>query len=153
MNNSKVEELASLAGKKAVEYLAQTENCAYSPFRAISEVLKLNVTEECVNMSIGFAGGISGSGYICGALWATIAAVGAYQSRRKLNGKTFLERNMHIHMKSAKIYKMFIEKFGSPNCKDLNPKFEWSSEDQRRKCTSIVKWAAETGVREALTLE
>ncbi|MCE4605785.1 MAG: C-GCAxxG-C-C family protein [Desulfurococcales archaeon] len=153
MSASNTEELASLAGRKAVEYLVQTENCAYSPFKAISEVLRLNLTDECINISIGFAGGISGSGYICGALWAAIAAVGAYHSRRKLTGETFIERNMRIHTKSAKIYRMFIEKFGSPNCRDLNPRFEWRSENQRRKCISIVKWAAETGVREALTRE
>ncbi|MEB3755798.1 MAG: C-GCAxxG-C-C family protein [Desulfurococcales archaeon] len=151
MSNNNVEELAKLAGKKAVEYLSETENCAYSPFRAVSEVLKLDVTEECINMSIGFAGGISGSGYICGALWAAVAAVGAYQSRKKQEGKSFLEKNIHIHMKSATIYRKFLEEFGSPNCKDLNPRFEWSSEEQRKKCTTIVKWAAETAVKEALS--
>jgi len=148
--SNEAEKLAEAAGRKAVEYLVETENCAYSPFRAVSEVLGLNVSEECLMMSVGFAGGVSGSGYMCGALWAAIAVLGGYLSKKSGDG-SFFERNRLIHLKSAKVYRMFVEEFGSPNCRDLNPRFEWSSEEQRKKCSYIVKWAAETAVREALS--
>ena len=147
MQGSSMDKLVEETRKKALSLLNETENCAYSPFIALSEALGLELTEDAKAMPIGFAGGISGSRHICGALWAAVAAVSAYTSRNKGEGKTFAEIYMETHIKSAKVFRRFVREFGSPNCGDLNPEFEWATEEQRRKCSRIVAKAVEIALK------
>ncbi len=70
------------ATRRALNLLNETINCASSSFIAIAEALNIELSEDMKNMSIGFAGGISGSGHICGALWGAIAVASLYTMRK-----------------------------------------------------------------------
>lgn len=50
---------------------------------------------------------------------------------------------MPVYMKCAEIFRKFVEVNGSPNCGDLNPNLDLTSEEQRRKCREIVRNAVE----------
>lgn len=77
-------------GKRAVELLDETRNCAFSSFVALAEVLGVDLNDEMKSMSIGFAGGISGSGHICGALWGSVAITSLY-TMKKLGSRDNIE--------------------------------------------------------------
>jgi len=137
---------------RAVELLASTWNCSYSPFMALAEALKLKTTEEFIGASIAFAGGISGNGHICGALWAAIATVSGYVRKKMIEkgkvskvakGLDFIKANDEIHGLASEVYKRFTGTFGSPNCKDLNPRFDLTSPQQQRICRKLVRKAVE----------
>lgn len=139
-------EEAEKAKRRSIELLNETRNCAYSSFVALAEALNISLNEDMKNISIGFAGGISGSGHICGALWGSIAAASLYTmkmmgDRRKIQNP--LERYMPVYAKCAGIYRKFVELNGSLNCGDLNPNLDLVSEEQRRKCMEIVSRAIE----------
>ncbi len=155
MEAQTVEELIARAKDRAAQLLAETWNCGYSPLTALAEALNLELTDELIGAAIAFAGGVSGSGYICGALWAAVAAVGAYARKRmvregrlpKASGPEFIQANSEIHELASKVYKRFIEMFDSPNCKDLNPRFDLTSAEQQRKCRALVRKGVEIAIR------
>jgi len=141
---------------RASQLLAETWNCGYSPYRALAEALDLERGPEAEGAAIAFAGGVSGNGYICGALWAAIAAVGAYARKRMAaegrapgpgSGPQFIQANSEIHELASEVYRRFLEMFGSPNCRDLNPKFDLVSPEQQRKCRAIVRKSVEIALR------
>ncbi len=134
------------AKARAVQLLNETRNCAYSSFVALAEALGIELDEKSKNMAIGFAGGISGSGHICGALWGSIAITSLYTMERlgdRSNIQNPLERYMPVYAKCAEVFKKFVEANGSPNCSDLNPNLDLISEEQRKKCMEIVSKAVE----------
>ena len=156
MNDKDFEEALKRAKDRAAELLAKTWNCGYSPFMALAETLGLEVNEELIGASIAFAGGISGSGHICGALWAAVAAVGGYARKRmvqegrapkKAEGFEFIQANNEIHELASKVYNEFVKMFGSPNCKDLNPKFDLVSPEQQRLCRALVRKGVEIALK------
>ena len=132
--------------RKAIKLLNETRNCAYSSFVALAEALSIELNESMKSMAIGFAGGISGSGHICGALWGSIAVASLY-TMRELGDRSEienpLEKYMPVYVKCAEIYRRFVEANGSPNCGDLNPNLDLISEEQRKKCMEIVSKAIE----------
>jgi C_GCAxxG_C_C family probable redox protein len=149
------EDAVRRAKDRAAQLLAETWNCGYSPLVALAEALGLNLTEELVGASIAFAGGISGSGHVCGALWAAVAAVGAYARRRmaeegrlpKARGPGFIRANSEIHELASRVYREFVRIFGSPNCGELNPRFDLVSPEQQRLCRALVRKAVEIALR------
>ena len=155
MKSDLLEETIQKTKDEAAQNLLKTWNCAYSPFTALANTLALNLTEEMKGASIGFAGGISGNRHLCGALWAAVAAVGAYARKRMSNmgkavnaeGPEFIQANQIIHDLASKVYKRFVEKWGSPNCGDLNPRFEFHEEEQQKKCRAIVRKSVEIALR------
>lgn len=74
MRDEELDQLIKNAKERATQLLIETENCAYSPFVALLEALNIKASPELLAVSIGFAGGLSGSGHLCGALWASVAA-------------------------------------------------------------------------------
>ena len=157
MDDEKLEELIKNAKERATQLLIETENCAYSPFVALLEALNIKASPELLAASIGFAGGLSGSGHLCGALWASIAAVSIYMKRKideekggKQVNEPFIAHHIELHNKVVDVYKQFVNMFGSPNCKDLNPKFDLVSPEQRKKCTVIVRKSVEITLRSLL---
>ncbi len=145
MNEDELNKLIRETKERATEILKKTGNCAYSPFIAMAEALDIPLTTELRGIPIGFAGGISGSGHICGALWASIAIIGIYQKRKigDEEGENFFVKHLPIHMKAVEAYNRFIGMFESPNCKDLNPSFDLVSKEQLRKCTALVRKSIE----------
>ena len=151
----KVEELIARTKDRAAQLLAETWNCGYSPLVALAEALGLELSDELVGASIAFAGGISGSGHICGALWAAVTAVGAYARKRMAResrltdarGLEFIQANSEIHELASRVYRRFVEMFGSPNCRDLNPRFDLTSPEQQRKCRALVRKGVEIAIR------
>lgn len=131
--------------EKATQYLIETHNCAYSPFKAMAEALNIPLNIELEGLPIGFAGGISGSGHICGALWASIAVIGMYLKKtlKENKEKNFFLKHISIHLKSSEAYRRFVKMFGSPNCGDLNPGLDLVSEEQLKKCTALVRKSIE----------
>lgn len=162
MEKEKLEQLIKKTKDRATELLIQTENCAYSPFIALMEatgLLNKNDNNELVikelmeGIPIGFAGGISGSGHICGALWASIATISMYQKRyvdenNKKSNEPFTLHYISVHNKSKDAFQKFVNILGSPNCKDMNPNFDLSSDEQKKKCTYIVRKSVEITLRE-----
>ena len=146
-----LENLIKKAKERATQLLAETENCAYSPFIALAEALELELNEEMKAIPIGFAGGISGSGHICGALWASVAITSIYIKKKIEENppktKSFFKKHLPLYMKCAEAYQKFVNDMGSPNCRDLNPSFDLVSEEQRRKCTRIVRRSVENTLR------
>lgn len=156
LSNLTLDEFIKRVKDRASEVLLQTWNCAYSPLTALYEYLGLELTDETLGAAIGFAGGISGNGYICGGLWAAVHAVGAYARKRQKQegriveaggGMSFIEANNEIHELASRIYREFVALWGSPNCRDLNPGFNLTSPDQQRKCRAIVRKSTEIAVR------
>lgn len=146
MNKEELEELIKKTKERATEILVKTGNCAYSPFKAMTEALNIPLSLELEGIPIGFAGGISGSGHICGALWASIAVIGIYMKRKieeSSNEKNFFIKHLPLHMKASEAYRRFVEMFESPNCKDLNPSFDLVSKEQLKKCTTLVRKSVE----------
>ncbi len=146
------EEFVARVKDRASGLLAETWNCGYSPLVALYEALGLELTEEAKGAAIAFAGGISGNGHICGGLWAAVNAVGAYARKRQAlegrlpgdsGGYEFIEANREIHDLASRVYRGFVELFGSPNCRDLNPHFDLVGAEQQRKCRAIVRKSAE----------
>ncbi|MGB9815616.1 MAG: C-GCAxxG-C-C family (seleno)protein [Thermoplasmata archaeon] len=158
MNDEDLEILIKKTKDRATEIFAKTENCAYSPFIALMEAINVPLNDEINAIPIGFAGGISGSGHICGALWASIATISIYQKKlvdknNENKNEPFILRYISVHNKSSEAYKNFVSTFGSPNCKDLNQKFDLISEEQRKKCTYIVRKTIEITLREIFEKE
>jgi C_GCAxxG_C_C family probable redox protein len=156
LSDEKFEALVKNAKDRAAQLLFETWNCGYSPFKALAEALGLEANEELIGASIAFAGGISGNGHICGALWAAVAAVGAYARKRMVKegrapkeakGFEFIQANNEIHELASKVYSEFVKMFGSPNCKDLNPKFDLVSPEQQRLCRALVRKGVEIALR------
>ncbi len=157
MRDNTLEDAIKKTKDEAALNLFKTWNCAYSPFKALADSLGINITEEMKGASIGFAGGISGNGHLCGALWAAVAAVGAYARLRMIRngeggadraeGPEFIQVNNEIHSLASEVYRKFVEKWGSPNCKDLNPRFELHEPEQQRKCRAIVRSSVEIALR------
>ncbi|GAB6946191.1 C-GCAxxG-C-C family protein [Vulcanisaeta sp. JCM 16161] len=157
MRSEEVEQVIKNAKERATQLLIETENCAYSPFVALLEALNIKASPELLAVSIGFAGGLSGSGHLCGALWASVAAVSIYMKKKidmekgnKQASEPFIAYHLELHNKVADVYRQFINMFGSPNCKDLNPKFDLVSPEQRKKCTVIVRKSVEITLRSLL---
>ncbi len=156
MREADLEELIKQTKERATQLLIETENCAYSPFVALLEALNIKASPELIASSIGFAGGLSGSGHLCGALWASIAATSIYMKKRideEKGGKQsepFIAYHIELHNKVTDIYRQFVNMFGSPNCRDLNPRFDLVSPEQRRKCTVIVRKSVEMTLRSLL---
>ncbi len=158
MRDEELDQLIKNAKERATQLLIETENCAYSPFVALLEALNIKASPELLAVSIGFAGGLSGSGHLCGALWASVAAVSIYMKRKideekggKRSGEPFIAYHIELHNKVADVYKQFVNMFGSPNCKDLNPpKFDLVSPEQRKRCTVIVRKSVEITLRSLL---
>ncbi|BDR93411.1 C-GCAxxG-C-C family (seleno)protein [Vulcanisaeta souniana] len=154
MENEELDNLIKNAKERATQLLVETENCAYSPFVALLEALNIKASPELLAIPIGFAGGLSGSGHLCGALWASVAAVSIYMKRKideersgRQSGESFTAYHSNLHSKVVEVYKQFINMFGSPDCKDLNPKFDLVSPEQRKKCTVIVRKSTEITLR------
>ncbi len=152
MTGESFEELVARTKDRAAELLMKTWNCALSPLVALYEALGLELTPEMEGAAVGFAGGISGNRHICGALWAAVNTVGAYARKRQAlmgkrpkleGGMEFIEANQEIHDLATEVYKRFIKMFNSPNCGDLNPKFDLVSPDQQRLCRALVRKGAE----------
>ncbi|MGC8543567.1 MAG: C-GCAxxG-C-C family (seleno)protein [Vulcanisaeta sp.] len=157
MRSEELEQLIKNAKERATQLLIETENCAYSPFVALLEALNIKASPELLAASIGFAGGLSGSGHLCGALWASVAAVSIYMKKKidmekgnKQASGPFIAYHLELHNKVADVYRQFVNMFGSPNCKDLNPKFDLVSPEQRKKCTVIVRKSIEITLRSLL---
>ncbi len=156
MSEEEFESLVKRTKDRAAELLAETWNCGYSPFMALAEALGLEINEEVIGMSIAFAGGISGSGHICGALWAAVAAVGAFSRKimkregrapKESKGPEFIQANNEIHELASKVYREFVKMFGSANCKELNPNFDLVSPEQQRLCRALVRKGTEIALR------
>ncbi|MCE4609734.1 MAG: C-GCAxxG-C-C family protein [Desulfurococcales archaeon] len=156
MNPEDFEKLVDITKNRASDLLARTWNCALSPLAALYESLGLELTPEMEGAAVGFAGGISGNRHICGALWAAVNTVGAYTRKmqslrghrpRLEGGMEFIDANKEIHELASKVYRKFIDLFGSPNCGDLNPKFDLVSREQQRKCRALVRKSTEIALR------
>ncbi|MGC8621787.1 MAG: C-GCAxxG-C-C family (seleno)protein [Caldisphaera sp.] len=146
MNDEDLEILIKKTKDRATEIFAKTENCAYSPFIALMEAINVPLNDEINAIPIGFAGGISGSGHICGALWASIATISIYQKKlvdknNENKNEPFILRYISVHNKSSETYKNFVSTF------DL------ISEEQRKKCTYIVRKTIEITLREIFEKE
>lgn len=153
MEKEELEEVIKKTKDRATELLIKTENCAYSPFIALIEAMNIPVTKELEAIPTGFAGGISGSGHLCGALWASIAAISIYQKNlvdksSESKNEPYIMHYISVHNKSTQAFNNFVSTIGSPNCKDLNPRFDLSTEEQRKKCTYIVRKSVELTLRE-----
>ncbi|MEB3760112.1 MAG: C-GCAxxG-C-C family protein [Desulfurococcales archaeon] len=156
MNPEDFEKLVDSTKKRASDLLSKTWNCALSPLVALYESLGLELTPEIEGAAIGFAGGISGNRHICGALWAAVNTVGAYTRKIQMlrgsppqmeGGMEFIEANKEIHELASIVYGKFVELFGSPNCGDLNPRFDLVSHEQQLRCRALVRKGTEIALR------
>jgi len=145
VKDDELESLIRHTKEKATQYLIETRNCAYSPFKAMAKALGIPLNVELEGLPIGFAGGISGSGHICGALWASIAIIGMYLKKnlKDVDDEKFFIKHLQIHIKSSDAYSKFVKMFGSPNCEELNPGLDLTSKERLKKCTALVRKSVE----------
>lgn len=129
--------LALEARDKAGNYYRQGFNCAESVLMAGRELLAPELSPEIVKLATPLGGGLGRAGCVCGALNASIMALGMIQGRTD-SSTDRRETSQH----AAKIYELFVQKFGSPCCRELNH-HEYDNDVHYRRCLKIVGGTAQ----------
>lgn len=131
----------------AVEGYRNGLNCAESIFNALQRAGMLdNMPKQAIAMCVGFGGGIGLSGYTCGALSATVMALGAQNGRPDPWAVPAETRGAQIAQKYYRQYNRlahdFIDANGSVLCSEINAGAEWGDKARKVKCLKIIESTA-----------
>jgi C_GCAxxG_C_C family probable redox protein len=130
----------------AKAYFDEGFNCAEAILLAGAEYLGKG--SDCIPLiATPFGGGLSGNGYICGAVNGALMAIGLRHGRRK---PSELLRKRAAYKLSDDFLKGFIDRFGLLNCRELSG-VSFKSDDGVKKyreqvhaevCVPIVEFVA-----------
>lgn len=125
-------------------------NCAESTLRCLMDDKVIDVPDETIRMMSGFGGGMQ-LGSVCGAVVASVSAIGAAK------GRMSAEETRQPCMKAvSRFLKAFQAEYGTIYCKELRATFAGNaprhSEGMYRACTVFVEKAVEL-VKEVLAEE
>ena len=139
---------ASEISKKAAEYFGKDYNCAQSVLLAMQDYYGVPKSELIPKIATPFGAGIGRCGSLCGALTGAVLAIGLKHGTDTTN----LKEKEKSYELAQKLYKRFVEVWGSPFCRELigydlnDPK---QLEEFRKaklrdeKCAGFVKKAVE----------
>ena len=120
------------ARNAAGQYFKDGYNCAESVLRAAADALGIPVEEQALRMTTGFGGGIGHAGCVCGALAASVMALGL------LKGRTDAAQSREeAYALSEEFHHRFQEKFGATCCRALNP-HEFETREHLVNCVKIT---------------
>lgn len=100
----------------AGQYFKDGFNCAEAVFRASCEAVGIVPDEQTLRMTTGFGGGLGHAGCVCGALAASVMALGLMKGRTEAT-----QDREEAYVLSNEFHNRFQEKFGATCCRALNP--------------------------------
>jgi C_GCAxxG_C_C family probable redox protein len=138
-------DLIEQAKENAKQNFRNGINCAESVLKAIIDTGVTDFPPEIVALATGFGGGMGLSGNNCGALTGGILAIGSVHGRRNPMEKEFKDRVNQLYGNPG-LYRFFNgfphqfkEKFGSPDCKEINKDCtDWYDKERFKKCLNIA---------------
>lgn len=155
---SKNKEFLDEIEEKAERYDREYRGCAQSVLRTLQEAFG-HECNEVFKTAFGFGGGLSRMKSVCGAL------IGGYMALGLVFGRSWRdfkynpwpnEKRLRIYKeKFQKLYKIFVNEYGSDNCYDLigfdlnNPEEYQQFQDPakhsecERRCGKVARWTAE----------
>lgn len=123
---------ATEARNAAGQYFKDGFNCSESVLRATTDVLGIPVDEQSLRMTTGFGGGFGHVGCVCGALAASVMALGLLRGRTAAT-----ESREEAYALSKEFHDRFREKFGATCCRALNP-HEFETREHLVNCVKIT---------------
>lgn len=120
------------ARNAAGQYFKDGFNCSESVIRAAADSLGLTLDEQALRMTTGFGGGFGHAGCACGALAASVMALGL------LKGRTAAAQDREeAYELSKEFHDRFTDKFGATCCRALNP-YEFETREHLVNCVKIT---------------
>ena len=116
----------------AGQYFKEGYNCAEAILRAFGKTYGLNLNDDAYKMVSGFGGGVGHAGCMCGALTASVMALGL------LNGRTDKSQSRNaVYECTGEFHRLFSEQFGGTCCRILNP-YPFETKEHLRNCLKIT---------------
>ena len=107
---------ATEARNAAGQYFKDGYNCAEAVLRATADTAGIKLDEQAMRMTTGFGGGLGHAGCVCGALAASVMALGL------MEGRTAADQSREAAYALAnEFHDRFRDKFGATCCRALNP--------------------------------
>ena len=107
---------ATEARNAAGQYFKDGFNCAEAVLRATADTLGIGLDEQAMRMTTGFGGGLGHAGCVCGALAASVMALGLMEGRTDVN-----QSREAAYELANEFHERFQDKFGATCCRALNP--------------------------------
>jgi len=120
------------ARNSAGQYFKEGYNCSEAVLRAITDGMGIPVDEQALRMTTGFGGGIGHAGCVCGALAASVMALGLLKGRTDA-----AQSRQEAYDLSEEFHRRFKEKFGATCCRALNP-HEFETREHLVNCVKIT---------------
>lgn len=129
-------ELAELAARRAGNFFKEYRlSCSEAALLVVNRGFEGGLTtEQALNVASGFAGGVGGSGCVCGALSGAVMALGLFlgpASKHGLAKKKFRKLVGHFH-------DSFREESGTVCCRDLIVDFRKDRKGQAFFCRGLT---------------
>jgi C_GCAxxG_C_C family probable redox protein len=118
-------------------------NCAESVLRGACLAQGVELADQAKRTATPFGGGVGRSEDICGALMGGVLALGVCLGRTKPE-----EDRLKSYDAAGRLYKLFLERFGSTCCKMLN-KGDFKSPEHRVRCGTYVSEATRLTIQVA----
>ncbi len=134
--------------ERAREYFRQGLNCAECVLLSFLETHDTGYSSQVVGLASGFGGGIGQTRHICGAISATVMALGSVKGRKNpMEKETPKERSLQLRQELYPQFSAMIQEieahFGSIECRDLTRNYEdFDGAPRRRGCMEIIAYCA-----------
>jgi len=116
-------------------------NCAESVLRGVCFAQGVDLDDQAKRMATPFGGGVGRSEDICGALTGGVLAIGVDIGRTAPT-----EDRLKSYEAARRLYKQFLERFGSTCCRVLN-KSDFTSPEHRGRCGEFVSEATRLSIQ------
>ena len=123
---------ATEARNAAGQYFKDGFNCAEAVLRATADGVGVALDDQALKMTTGFGGGIGHAGCVCGALAASVMALGVIKGRTVAN-----QSRTEAYKLANEFHSRFQEKFGATCCRALNP-HEFETREHLVNCVKIT---------------
>ncbi len=130
----------------ATHFSGEGFNCAESVLQAIAEIAGLALPDAVRKIATPFGGGIGRTGCVCGGISGGVMALGLAFGRTTPD----LEQRKVAYSHAERLWRRFVERTGSEDCRELNPGFDHP--DHRTVCARYVAIGAELAAEEILGL-
>ena len=123
---------ATEARNAAGQYFKDGFNCAEAVLRATADGMGITMDDQALRMTTGFGGGFGHAGCVCGALAASVMALGVIKGRTAAS-----QSRAEAYELSNEFHGRFQEKFGATCCRALNP-HEFETREHLVNCVKIT---------------
>jgi len=151
------DEITDRARQRARDNHKQGMNCGESTFQAVLATLREeNMTDcplEAVALATGFGGGIGSSGNTCCALIGAVMGMSSVHGRDPSVPATPEERRDQLGGENGRyrLYNNMVHEFkdftGTSSCAELTCPYDYSSEERKEFCRTIIGEAAALAVK------